>query len=114
MAYCQYFMLLEDHFFCAAVSDDFKCSICLGVIRVPMQLQCEHMYCNQCITAFIQNASRSTHSCPLDRQTASMADVRPAQRNVTNFIDSLHMKCVNYREGCDWEGLLNTLRAHLT
>ena len=43
--------------------DIYECSICLDALRRPIKSHCQHFFCHECITRWLQSAS----NCPLCR-----------------------------------------------
>jgi hypothetical protein len=94
------------------VSDEFKCSICLCVLKEPSQLNCEHLFCRQCILTFLQRTSQNTQFCPLDMKPAKVADIKPAHKSISNIISKMDVKCRNYTNGCKKKMKLENLDEH--
>lgn len=104
-------MLHENDLFNVIVSEEFKCSICLCVLREATQLNCEHLFCKECITTFLET-SPNTKFCPIDRKPASLSDLKPAHVSVRNIISKLEVKFRYHSEGCKVKMLLENLDKH--
>ena len=46
----------------------FECSFCHCALRNPVQVECGHRYCKECIESIIQNPGPI---CPLDNEEIS-------------------------------------------
>ncbi|XP_038676819.1 RING finger protein 151 [Scyliorhinus canicula] len=78
-----------------APDPEFICTICHGVLKHPMELGCQHVFCKSCITKWLTEKQE----CPYCRKK-----VRSVARSVLpmihNMIDRLIMKCENQVYGC--------------
>ncbi|XP_063051914.1 E3 ubiquitin/ISG15 ligase TRIM25-like [Engraulis encrasicolus] len=46
-------------------NEDFRCSVCTGVLKDPVSIPCGHSYCKQCITSYWERPSQVGHyACP--------------------------------------------------
>ena len=88
-------------------SEDFKCPICLLVLRNPhLTGCCGHIFCESCIESSRQRSSQ----CPLCRgeDFQSMRDLKEKRK-----ILSLEVYCTNRRGGCTWKGTIKEIDDHL-
>ena len=98
--------------FVGEVADEFKCSICLCVMKDAHQLDgCQHMFCKVCITNYLRT-SPNTPFCPIDRRPATVANIVPAPRAITNLMARLEVKCHFHTEGCGVRVPLEQLEDH--
>eukprot|EP00601_Ochromonadales_sp_CCMP2298_P031327 CAMPEP_0173346854 /NCGR_PEP_ID=MMETSP1144-20121109/12797_1 /TAXON_ID=483371 /ORGANISM="non described non described, Strain CCMP2298" /LENGTH=300 /DNA_ID=CAMNT_0014294211 /DNA_START=136 /DNA_END=1034 /DNA_ORIENTATION=- len=89
--------------FLAPPPDDLKCTICMEVLRDPLQVcSDQHTYCRTCFASW-----RSHETCPECRAPFSREE--PA-RIIKNLIDQLDVRCPN---ACEWTGHLNDCEAHM-
>ncbi|XP_057191097.1 tripartite motif-containing protein 10-like isoform X2 [Triplophysa rosa] len=52
--------------------DVLVCPICLGLLKDPVTINCGHIYCMSCITAYCDHDDQKrVYSCPMCRQTFS-------------------------------------------
>ena len=77
------------------VDDDFNCHICLQTLVDPVDTVCSHTFCFPCLKSHL----RFQKSCPIDRNSLSAKDIRPASILVNKLLDKLVVVCPN-REFC--------------
>lgn len=95
--------------------EDFKCVICLNLMKDAMQLECVHGLCESCLDD-LENDSRKRgvqFCCPHCREEIHREQVYPAKM-VDKMILSVKVKCKNTTKGCDWIGELGNMQDHLT
>ena len=88
-------------------SEDFKCPICLLVLRNPhLTGCCGQNLCENCIESSRERSSQ----CPLCRGVdfQSMRDLKEERK-----ILSLEVYCTNRRGGCTWKGTVKEIDDHL-
>ena len=76
---------------------DLICSICTDVIKDPVQTNCEHSFCRECITTWLEGGQRI---CPEDRQELYLNDLKPPNRLTKQLLNNLIVRCKYYGEGC--------------
>ncbi|XP_041063358.1 RING finger protein 151 [Carcharodon carcharias] len=78
-----------------APDPEFICTICHGVLKNPVELGCQHVFCKSCIAKWLTEKQE----CPYCRKK-----VRSVARSVIpmihNMISRLIMKCENRVYGC--------------
>eukprot|EP00656_Telonema_subtile_P018832 TRINITY_DN20225_c0_g1_i2.p1 TRINITY_DN20225_c0_g1~~TRINITY_DN20225_c0_g1_i2.p1 ORF type:complete len:533 (-),score=83.35 TRINITY_DN20225_c0_g1_i2:175-1773(-) len=65
------------------------CSICQAVPTNPMQLPCEHIFCECCIHDWLVRTPR----CPNCRVATGSEQVQPVSRLLRNLIQGLEVRC---------------------
>eukprot|EP00111_Clytia_hemisphaerica_P017794 TCONS_00052628-protein len=89
--------------------DDLKCSICLLVLREPMQAeQCGHRFCKGCVIN-LPKSDKKGYICPIDRSKMTLFQDKGREREI---LDRL-IKCVNHTDGCCWTNELRELQNHV-
>ena len=73
------------------------CVICEGVYSDPQQCASEHYFCRSCITNWITRSQ----TCPIDRCSLTIDDLRPAPRILNDMIQSLQIRCRFHTFGCE-------------
>ncbi|XP_066935228.1 TNF receptor-associated factor 6-like [Clytia hemisphaerica] len=88
--------------------DDMKCSICLLVLREPMQAdECGHRFCKSCVVN-IKKSGQKKYICPQDRTKMSLFRDKGREREILNR----PVKCIHHKEGCCWANALRELENH--
>jgi len=97
--------------FVGNVDPDLVCTICLDVMRDPLQLVgCEHTFCGSCIRDWVE----SNKSCPIDRRRFSAdQDLQPAPRILKGILSRLQIKCDFEQKGCEAIVSLESLKQHI-
>jgi hypothetical protein len=103
-----------------------SCSICLGIYCKPVETQCGHTFCQQCIKQWI---NQNNNSCPQCRQQLANKRKRNSRnnnnsidesvmfwetnRNFVYLINDLKIKCDFVSNGCKEVLELGSLSKHL-
>ncbi|GFS27959.1 E3 ubiquitin-protein ligase NRDP1-like protein [Elysia marginata] len=98
-----------DRFLCE-VNEGLLCCICKDVLEEPLQAPCEHAFCRQCIQGWLVNEC----TCPEDRQTLFLSDLRPLFRYMRNDLARLRLRCQYFHLGCQKICTMDGLRSHET
>ena len=76
------------------VDAEMSCSICHGVLEDPQMTECGHVFCSKCITQWLC----SKQTCPMDRNSVTIADLKPVEKNIKDKLSGLEIRCEN--DGC--------------
>ncbi len=79
------------------------CYLGKGVLRDPVALPCQHVFCRQCIEEYLAG----NNHCPICSETATVASIKP-QLAVAELINSAPVKCPQ----CGWEGDYQNYEKH--
>lgn len=87
------------------VDQNLVCPICQCPFQKPVQLECDHSFCRDCLQqSFDVNAERQrSRPCPTCRRPHSVVIERQAPRYVQRMLDELVVKCLNAETGCPAE-----------
>ncbi|XP_066935920.1 TNF receptor-associated factor 4-like isoform X2 [Clytia hemisphaerica] len=90
--------------------DDVTCSICLFVLREPMQSEsCGHRFCKSCVKALKKN-NNDEYTCPKDRRSMKLFNDKGKEREILSRM----VKCRNHKDGCEIHQELRNLQNHLS
>ena len=89
--------------------DDFKCSLCLRLLREPQLNDCcgEHL-CHACVKPFVDEGQ----PCPLPRCNSQTFHVIP-DKKLTRRMEKAKIHCFMREQGCEWVGKLENFDSHL-
>ena len=73
------------------VEEELQCRICLQPLVDAVDTPCCHTFCKICLS----NHLKQSQSCPMDRKTVRLKDVRPSSLLVQKLLDKLHVVCPN-------------------
>ncbi|XP_070580265.1 protein rtoA-like [Ptychodera flava] len=80
---------------------ELVCCICQGVLDMPVETPCRHVFCKTCIETWLNTNS----SCPTCRKRfTGRAKLQPVLPIVANMINKMLMKCDYAEHGCS-EGI---------
>ena len=85
------------------ISEELHCSICTHPFVDPVTLkarhkeqQCNHTFCNDCISAWLSTREGTEHKCPYC-QTEVSRRFNTADRPICNMVNSLQVRCKYYQ-----------------
>jgi hypothetical protein len=122
-----------------SIDPELICIICNKPLSDPSCTPCDHIFCQQCITKWLETDDPTCATC---REPVVITDLKPASRIVRNMLDHLRIICLvcgqtdlergNFQDHivsscseaqipcssadiqCPWTGKRNELEAHLT
>ena len=86
----------------------FVCNICRGVPTDPVETPCYHIYCKNCIFAWLKLQS----ACPCCRQVTDENDINSIHGASSYLYKSLNIMCENKAKGCNFTGDMESYIAH--
>ena len=82
--------LSEKFNFAGEVPREYFCPVCLDILDQPVETDCQHYFCSDCIKGVATTSSCLT--CPLCKAD-SLSSIRVVTRMVLNFIKDLPVTC---------------------
>ncbi|KAL8672646.1 MAG: hypothetical protein Q9168_002887 [Polycauliona sp. 1 TL-2023] len=89
------------------VDVNLLCPICQCPFFLPVRLDCDHIFCSECLRQSIQAQEQRQSTCPTCRgpfDSTSPGAFLPIPRIINQLIESLPVKCPSLHQGC-LEGL---------
>lgn len=91
-----------------ALITDYKCPLCGGIYLNPVVDTCGHVFCNECLTQYLQTSDRCCVSgLPSALQNINKIDL------IASILDRQFVFCKNRHFHCEWSGRLMELEPHL-
>ena len=87
----------EEKRFKDKVDIKLQCSICLKVLKDPAQCPNEHYFCSSCIR---RNLRENTKTCPICQHKLTEKSLTKPPRILTDFLQSLMIRCDHENRGC--------------
>ena len=79
------------------IEDALICTICTDVVKDPVQTQCDHTFCQDCIKRWLELGNGT---CPIDRERLTSDALKPPSRLTKQLHSKLMIRCINYGDGC--------------
>jgi hypothetical protein len=79
-------------------NESLVCTICAAPFIIPMELGCEHIFCEDCIYEHLSCGIQSASSCPKCRRP--VASLKPVPKLLNQLLDELEAECPNKSAGC--------------
>ncbi|KIW06639.1 uncharacterized protein PV09_02351 [Verruconis gallopava] len=89
---------LRDLDFVEPPNESLVCTICAAPFVKPMELGCEHTFCEDCIYGHLSCGIPNASLCPKCRQPVET--LKPVPRLLNQLLDELEVECPNRYEGC--------------
>ena len=92
------------------VDPELICCICANVFEDPTESPCQHVFCRECISRWLQDKN----TCPTCRSPLRLGDLRPPLPLLKNILAKLRTRCNYLEQGCttivNYEQLGNHIR----
>jgi hypothetical protein len=79
-------------------NENLLCPICTSPFVSPVELDCEHVFCEDCLYDHLQSGIQSASFCPKCRN--SIEDIQPVPKLLNQLLDELEVLCPNKQAGC--------------
>ena len=87
-----------------------KCSVCLKVLKDPVQCPNEHYFCRSCIK---ENLRHNAKTCPVCKHPVTEETLTKPPRILTEWLESLVIRCNYENRGCQEVIRLEFLDRHV-
>ena len=96
-----------DYQFVKTPSDMLICTVCFLPSKQPYLSECcGHTFCKSCL----EGSKKFSNICPMCRSEDFKAMFN---KQADRVIRSLHVFCINKKQGCEWQGEVNDITNHL-
>lgn len=92
--------------------ENLLCAICASPFVTPVELSCEHIFCEACLYDHLTSGIQSASLCPKCRDP--IESIRLTSRLLTQLLDELEVSCPNEPSGCKGSHKRYTLHDHLS
>ena len=79
---------------------NLMCAICHCPFVAPVRLDCDHVFCKDCVDKALLQQTRHTRCCPTCRKPTTISSAISMPRLLDRILDELVVKCPLYGEGC--------------
>ena len=84
----------------APFDHNLMCAICHCPFVTPVKLDCDHVFCQECVNRAMMHQDRESRTCPTCRSKIRQGVVTPVPKIIVRILDELLAKCVFHEEGC--------------
>lgn len=89
--------------------EELVCSVCRGVFCDPVQSPCNHVFCRNCLTKWLE----TSRTCPICRKRTTRSSVQEVVPLIRNMILKLSLHCRNSENGCSERFSLEGCESHM-
>ncbi|RWS25414.1 hypothetical protein B4U80_13812 [Leptotrombidium deliense] len=86
------------------------CSICWGVLQDALQMDCNHIFCTECLHLLFENSM--IRRCPTCRQIVERSKLKEIPETLKLTIDNLLIKCEYNEKGCNVVMTVDSIASH--
>ena len=101
----------EENRFESKVDIKLQCSVCLRVLKDPVQCPKEHYFCRSCIQ---RNLRHNAETCPVCKHPLTEETLTKPPRILTELLENLMIRCDYERRGCQELIKLEFLDRHVS
>ena len=102
-----------DDLLCAPADPNLCCPICCNLFERPMRTPCGHIFCDGCITSWMEQKSEGERiPCPECRSVVETTALQP-DRLADRLVSNVDTYCQLAKLGCPWVGKRGSLGSHL-
>lgn len=79
---------------------NLMCAICHCPFVEPARLDCDHVFCRDCINQALMHQTRDAKCCPACRTKTRRISTIPVPKIINRILDDLVVRCPFSKEGC--------------
>lgn len=98
------------------VDVNLLCPICKCPFYSPVRLDCDHIFCSECLYQSIQAQEQLQSTCPTCRgpfDSTIPGTFQPVPRVISQLVENLSVKCPSVHKGCLEEMCRGTIQDHV-
>lgn len=92
---------------------NLMCAICHCPFVAPVKLDCDHFFCQNCISLALMHQENDAKCCPTCRRKTSQISIVPVPKIINRMLDELLVRCPAQNEGCAEELPRGTVQDHV-
>lgn len=97
--------------------NNLTCLICHAPFCRPTRLQCDHIFCRDCLRQSFDSRRLSVRTCPVCRSPVDFENSKPKTRSMPRLmlqmLDELVVRCPNHEAGCKAEAKRGDVQHHV-
>ena len=93
---------------------NLMCAICHCPFVAPVRLDCDHVFCKDCVDKALMQQTRHTRCCPTCRKPTTISSSISMPRLLDRILDELVVKCPHFGEGCQEKMTRGSVKDHST
>lgn len=90
------------------------CPICQCPFVTPVKLNCDHIFCMECIGTALEHQQEHLRNCPSCRTRAHIVDIETVPKLIQNMLDDMKVRCPLASKGCSTELTRSAIENHIT
>ncbi|MCJ1484792.1 hypothetical protein MMC06_004965 [Schaereria dolodes] len=79
---------------------NLMCAICHCPFVTPVKLECDHVFCHECLAKALTHQLGESRNCPTCRRSTREQEITTVPRLISRILDELKVKCPMHDQGC--------------
>lgn len=92
---------------------NLMCAICHCPFVQPVRLDCDHVFCRNCISQALVHQEYDARCCPTCRRKTNQISIVPAPKIINRILDELVVRCPSHDKGCTGKILRGSVQDHV-
>ena len=76
------------------------CPICHCPFVIPVKVQCDHVFCLDCIGSAMEHQPEASRNCPSCRKAAAVVEIEVVPKLIRDMLDDMMVRCPLASKGC--------------